>query len=53
MLPNGSGIKAIKGHPGLLRLRAGNYRIIYLIDNGKLTIYAVDAGNRGKICNRY
>lgn len=42
-----------KGNEGLLRLRVGDYRIIYSVDNGRLTVYVVDAGNRGEIYNRY
>ena len=37
----------------LFRLRVGEYRIIYTIDAGVLTIYILDAGNRGEIYRRY
>lgn len=46
-LPNGSDIKPLKGHDGLLRLRVGSYRIIYTVDNGELIVYVIDANNRG------
>lgn len=52
-LPNGEDIKKLKGYDGLLRLRVGEYRIIYSVDNGKLIVYIVDAGNRGDIYKRY
>ncbi len=52
-LPNGEDIKKLKGHSDLLRLRVGDYRIIYTVDNGELTVYVIDAGNRGKIYNQY
>jgi len=52
-LPNGEDIKKLKGHSDLLRLRVGEYRIIYTVDNGELIIYIIDAGNRGEIYNRY
>ena len=54
-LPEGEDIKQLKGkkNKGLFRLRAGDYRIIYSVDNGKLIIYVIDAGNRGEIYNRY
>lgn len=42
-----------KRNEGLLRLRVGDYRIIYSVDDGRLTVYVVDAGNRGEIYNRY
>lgn len=52
-LPNGEDIKRLKGRPDLLRLRVGNYRIIYSVDKGELMVYVIDAGNRGEIYNRY
>ncbi len=52
-LPNGSDIRPLKGHEGLLRLRVGNYRIIYTVDNGELVVYVIDADNRGQIYKRY
>ena len=53
MLPNGEDIKKLKGYNDLLRLRVGDYRIIYTVDNGELIIYVIDAGNRGEIYNKY
>ena len=52
-LPNGSDIKQMKGHEGLFRLRVGDYRIIYTVDNGELIVYVIDVGNRGEIYKRY
>lgn len=52
-LPNGEDIKRLKGHSDLLRLRVGDYRIIYSVDNGQLVVYIVDVGNRGEIYKRY
>lgn len=54
-LPTEGDIKQLKGKKGrgLLRLRVGDYRIIYSVDNGKLVVCVVDAGNRGEIYNRY
>lgn len=54
-LPNGNNIKELKWNKnkGLYRLRVGDYRIIYKIDNGKLIICIVDADNRGDIYKRY
>lgn len=52
-LPNGDDIKKLKGHDDLLRLRVGDYRIIYTVDNGKCIVYVIDAGNRGEIYNKY
>ena len=54
-LPEGNDIKELKGkkNKGLYRLRVGDYRVVYTIDNGKLIICVVDAGNRGDIYKKY
>lgn len=52
-LPDGEDIKKLKGHDDLLRLRVGEYRIIYTVDHGQLIVYVIDAGNRGQIYKRY
>lgn len=52
-LPNGEDIKQLKGHEGILRLRVGDYRIIYTVDHGELIVMVIDVGNRGQIYNRY
>lgn len=52
-LPNGEDIKKLKGDGGLLRLRVGEYRIIYTVDHGELIVYVIDAGNRGQVYKRY
>ena len=48
-LPNGEDIKKLKGYTDLLRLRVGDYRIIYTVNHGELVVIVIDAGNRGKI----
>lgn len=52
-LPNGEDIKKMQGYDELLRLRVGEYRIIYTVDNGKLVVCVVDAGSHGDIYKRY
>lgn len=52
-LPNGSDIKKMKGHDDLMRLRVGEYRAIYTVDNGELVVLVIDVGTRGEIYNRY
>ncbi len=54
-LPKEGDIKRLHGKKskGLDRLRVGEYRIIYRVDNDKLTVLVVDAGNRGEIYKRY
>lgn len=48
-LPESENVKRLKGYDGIYRLRVGDYRIIYTIDNGELIITVIDAGNRGQI----
>ena len=54
-LPEQGDIKALQGRKskGMFRLRVGDYRIIYTVDNGKLVVRVIDAENRGQIYKRY
>lgn len=52
-LPDGGDHKAMQGHPGLFRLRVGAFRVLYTVDNGKLVVCVVDAGNRGDVYKGY
>ena len=54
-LPNEGDIKQLKGKrsKGMYRLRVGDYRIIYTVNNGELIVCVIDAGNRGQIYNHY
>lgn len=54
-LPKGEDIKQLKGkkNKGLYRLRVGDYRIVYTVEHEILTVYVIDAGNRGEIYKRY
>lgn len=52
-LPHSNNIKSMKGHKDLFRLRVGEYRIIYTINNLELIICVIDAGNRGEIYKNY
>ena len=47
-LPDEGDRKQLKGHPGFFRLRVGNYRIIYTVDNGQLIVRVVEPGIVGK-----
>lgn len=51
-LPDGD-TKPVQGHKGFYRLRVGECRIIYTIDNGKYIICVIDVGNRGDVYKRY
>ncbi|MCD7708326.1 MAG: type II toxin-antitoxin system RelE/ParE family toxin [Clostridiales bacterium] len=52
-LPYGSDIKPLKGYKGFMRLRVGDYRIIYTVDHGNCIVWVVDVDNRGEIYKRY
>lgn len=54
-LPHKGDIKRLQGKKsrGMYRLRVGPYRVLYTVDNGRLVVCVVDAGNRGQIYNRY
>lgn len=53
-LPKGD-IKTLKGQDNLYRLRVGNYRVIYSInenDREQVTIFIIEnIGNRGQVYN--
>lgn len=51
-LPDGD-TKPVQGHKGFYRLRVGDFRIVYTINNGQYIICVVDIGNRGQIYKRY
>lgn len=52
-LPCEGDIRPLRGHRGIFRLRVGDYRILYTVDNGKLIVFIIDAGSRGDIYKRY
>lgn len=49
--PRPPGATSLKGRPGL-RVRIGNYRIIYTIEDDKLLIVVVALGHRREIYRR-
>lgn len=47
--PRPAGVKALAGHPGLLRLRIGDYRIVYTVHDGQLVVVVIAAAHRRAI----
>ncbi|MFJ5664942.1 type II toxin-antitoxin system RelE/ParE family toxin [Micromonospora chalcea] len=47
--PRPAGVKALAGHPGLLRIRVGDYRIIYTVRDRELIVLVVHLGHRGDV----
>ena len=48
-LPLMGDIKPMAGTPGFYRLRVGDYRILYTVEEEIVTVHVTDAGNRGDI----
>ncbi len=48
-LPAVGDIKAMQGYNGYFRLRVGDYRIIYTVNDDVLLVRVVEIGNRGDI----
>lgn len=48
-LPDIGDIKAMQGYQNTFRLRVGDYRILYTVDNDVLVIRVIEIGNRGDI----
>ncbi len=47
--PRPPGVKALQGSRGLLRLRVGDYRVIYRIEDRQLIVVVVQVGHRRDI----
>ncbi len=50
--PRPSGVTALQGKPGLLRIRVGDYRIIYIVRDDVLTVLVVTVGHRREVYQR-
>ena len=48
-LPEVGDIKPMAGHVDLYRLRVGDYRVLYTIENAVLTVRVLQIGNRGDV----
>lgn len=48
-LPEIGDVKAMKGYTNHYRLRVGDYRVIYTLDNDILLVNVIAVGNRGDI----
>lgn len=50
--PRPPGAVAIQGSDGLLRIRAGDYRILYTVNDDGLTVLVVTIGHRRDVYRR-
>jgi mRNA interferase RelE/StbE len=47
--PRPANATALVGHPGWLRVRVGNYRIVYTINDDKLIVLVLAIGHRRSV----
>jgi mRNA interferase RelE/StbE len=47
--PRPSGVKALVGVPHALRLRVGDYRIVYEVHDGRLVVLVLALGHRREV----
>jgi len=47
--PRPAGAKMLTGAHGLLRIRVGDYRVLYTVDDERHVVRIADAGHRGDI----
>lgn len=47
--PFGFNTGALVSQPERRRLRVGDYRVVYMIDNGELVVWAVHVGHRSTV----
>jgi mRNA interferase RelE/StbE len=49
--PRPVGVVTLAGHPGLLRVRVGDYRVVYTVDDAALVVLVVHLGHRRDVYN--
>ncbi|MBF9070713.1 type II toxin-antitoxin system RelE family toxin [Streptacidiphilus fuscans] len=42
-------IKALQGHSARWRLRVGDYRVVYTVEDGQLIVWVLRVGNRREV----
>ena len=47
--PRPPGVKALTGNKGLLRLRVGDYRVIYQVEDERFFVLVVEIGHRREV----
>jgi mRNA interferase RelE/StbE len=47
--PSSFDLKALQGQPGCWRLRVGDYRAVYTLEDGRLIVWVLAVGNRRDI----
>ena len=47
--PRPTGSEALQGYPRLFRIRAGEYRVIYTVDEGRIVVVVVRVADRKEV----
>jgi mRNA interferase RelE/StbE len=47
--PRPTGVRALVGHPGLWRIRVGDYRVVYTIKDTELVVLALRIAHRSAV----
>ncbi len=47
--PRPAGMKALRGMPGLLRVRSGDYRVVYRVEDRELLVLVIAVGHRREV----
>lgn len=50
--PRPAGARALQGQSGLLRIRVGDYRVVYQVHDDVLTVLVVRVGHRREVYRR-
>ncbi|MBA2322667.1 MAG: type II toxin-antitoxin system RelE/ParE family toxin [Pseudonocardiales bacterium] len=50
--PRPPGTKALTGKPGLLRIRVGDYRIVYQVQDTRLVVLVISVDHRREVYER-
>ena len=50
--PRPPGVKALTGQHGWLRIRVGDYRIVYEVRDSELVVLVIQIGHRSEVCDR-
>jgi mRNA interferase RelE/StbE len=50
--PRPAGARALVGSGGQLRVRVGDYRVVYAIEDARLIVTVIRIGHRREICRR-
>jgi mRNA interferase RelE/StbE len=47
--PRPAGSRSLTGHPGLLRIRVGDYRVVYMIRDAELVVLTLRVAHRSRV----